>query len=168
MDKQTEYLEEDFYDFEQNIYKYHKKNQNIKYQIPLYVLYDFLCKNSERIDSMQFCINKEFYKRSKLNKSLKIFLETLRPYYHISKQEYIDKCDNYKKFLTIIRQLCKYFQVNYENKVTYFTSNYEKNYIITYTPKQLQTLRYQLKVSSISSSESSYEDYKDISPLPSP
>ena len=138
-------------------YIYHKKNQNIKNKIPLNILYDFICKNAEECETNKFLINKEFYKRSKLNNSLNIFLKTLKEYYHISKQTYIDKCDNYKKFLTIIRQLCKYFDISYENKVAYFTSNYEKQYTVTFTSKYILNMRYQLRTNVIESSSSSNE-----------
>jgi hypothetical protein len=137
-------------------------NQIFKYEIPLYVFYEFLIKNSynsrnnstsdsdsendtESIIETEIFFNKETYKRSKLNNSLEIFLHFIKPYYYSSKVKYIDECNNYKKLSTIIRQICNLHKIYYENKVKYILSNYEKEYIINLNQNHITEIKKYLK-----------------------
>lgn len=111
-----------------------KKNSNqfFKNPIPQNIIFSFFEKNCSSINQKSFIFNKEAYKRSKLNETLNIFLDLIKNYYHTSKVKYIDNCTNYKKLLTIIRQICKYHNIEYTSKIQYFTSNYESQYTITF------------------------------------
>lgn len=134
-----------------------KNNQIFKDYIPLYFIYDFLEKNTNDTNDFIFIFNKETYKRSKLNNSLTHFLETIKPFYYMSKTKYIDNCNNYKKLTTIIRQICKYHNIDYNSKVKYYTSNYENQYVISFTKQQIQNIRYYARTNNIDSSCSSIE-----------
>jgi hypothetical protein len=109
-------------------------NQFFKTFIPIFIIYDFFKINCihDHNNLNTFVFNKEAYKRSKLNNSLSTFLEDISTYYHTSKLKYIHNCNNYKKLLTIIRQVCKYHNIEYTNKIQYFTSNYESQYTIIF------------------------------------
>lgn len=105
------------------------KNQIFKYLIPNKLLYDFFILNCET-NNNNFIFNKESYKRSILNKSLYHFLQIVKPFYHNSKQYYVERCNSYKNFVTILRQLFKVKKINFENKVRYFRSLHEIEYYI--------------------------------------
>jgi hypothetical protein len=141
-------------------------SQIFKYEFPLYVFYEFLIKNSysssynsrnnstsdsdseddtESIIETKIFFNKETYKRSKLNNSLENFLHFIKPYYYSSKVKYIDECNNYKKLSTIIRQICNLHKIDYENKVKYILSNYEKEYIINLNQNHITEIKKNLK-----------------------
>ena len=107
------------------------KNQIFKYLIPNNLLYDFFILNCDlKKDDNIFIFNKESYKRAVLNKSINLFLKIVKPFYHNSKQYYIDRCNSYKNFVTILRQLFKLKKISFENKVRYFRSMHEIEYHI--------------------------------------
>jgi len=103
--------------------------QIFKSQIPNHILIELFDKN--------FIKNKDFYiintisfKKGLYNNSIPEFLETCRKYYHISKQKYIDKPLTYNSFITIIRQICKYNNIQYKNEIKYDKSSYDIHYYI--------------------------------------
>ena len=61
---------------------------------------------------------------------LKPFINELEEYYYSSKKGYLRRSINYKNFVTVIRQLCKYFDMNIHSTIKYSQSNYEIEYII--------------------------------------
>lgn len=81
-------------------------------------------------DNVRFTWNKSSFKKSLLNDSLAILCEALRPFYYLSKQHYIDKKHNYKSVTTIVRQLCKVFELKYLTTMNYIKSTYEIVYTI--------------------------------------
>lgn len=58
------------------------------------------------------------------------FRDLLRPYYHKSKQYYIERDLSYKSFITIIRQVCKYNGIQITSRVRYVESNYTNEYTV--------------------------------------
>ena len=51
-------------------------------------------------------------------------INDLKDCYHTSKVHYLTICNKYNKFLTIIRQICKYNNIEYNIKITYERSKY--------------------------------------------
>lgn len=67
---------------------------------------------------------------------LKLFetlINDLKYCYHTSKLHYLINCNKYNKFLTMIRQICKYNNIEYNIKITYERSKYSQIYYINKT-----------------------------------
>jgi hypothetical protein len=77
-----------------------------------------------------YLINKSYYKRAVFLDIIKYFIDDIKDYYHVSKYKYIENVDNYSKFMTIIRQLCKINNINYASKIIYSKSTYDITYYI--------------------------------------
>lgn len=104
-------------------------SQIFKEHIPIEYLMTFLQKNCEN-RSHTFIFDHAAFKRSKLNESIRNFLDNIRPYYFSAKQVYIDRKLHYSSFCTIIRQICKYNNVGYSTHMVYNRSDYEIIYHI--------------------------------------
>ena len=70
------------------------------------------------------------YKKMQFNKILPEFINSLTPYYHKSKQYYVERKMNYNRFMTIIRQICKINGVSFVSNLKYDKSNYDIYYFI--------------------------------------
>lgn len=105
-----------------------KNNFNIE------ILYNFLnkvCeKNIENKDCYYFVIDNVVFKKIEYYNILDDFKKTIEPYYLNSKKFYINRDLNYNKFLTIIRQICKFANIEYFSKITYDKSKYFIKYYI--------------------------------------
>ena len=60
-----------------------------------------------------YVINYEVFKAMTYTTQYSLFVQTVRPYYHLSKRHYLDSPFTYKKFLTILRQICNYNSIPY-------------------------------------------------------
>lgn len=112
-------------------------SQLFKEPIPLEILFDFLSKVCEKEHSY-YKFNSDAYKRANLDDTLSLFLEKIKPYYHIAKRKYVDRKQSYSNFVTILRQLCNNQNVGYTSKIFYSKSKYEIIYYIN-PQSQLQT-----------------------------
>lgn len=101
-----------------------------KKNLPISILFNFLEENDCEQDFEHFHLTKEFYKKVSLHKKLSEFLEILQPYYYKSKQFYTTRDMNYSRFLTIIRQICNYHNIEIDNKIHYSKSKHEISYKI--------------------------------------
>ena len=70
------------------------------------------------------------YKKIKEKNLLEDFKDNIKICYFNSKHYYVDGCNTYKKFLTIIRQICSYNKIEYNVKITYNKSKYSPIYSI--------------------------------------
>mgnify|MGYP003973387163 CR=1 FL=1 len=77
-----------------------------------------------------FILNNESYKKGQINNLIEEFINDIKEYYIKSKKFYLDRTINYKRFLTIIRQLCKSQNIKFEIKINYIKSKYEIIYYI--------------------------------------
>ena len=95
------------------------------------ILIDFLQKTSLYNNEKNcFVFNNESYKKGQMNNYIDTFLLQLKDYYIKSKQIYLERTMNYKRFLTIIRQICKSQDIYIEMKIKYSKSTYEIVYFI--------------------------------------
>ena len=98
--------------------------------IPKKILLDLLNTYCEK-NKDHFIFSKTSFKKMKLQiTQLNNFYEIIKPYYFKSKQFYLDRDKNYKNFITIIRQICKYNHMPYTSKIIYLQSTYEIKYFI--------------------------------------
>jgi len=77
-----------------------------------------------------FILNNESYKKGQMNNIIINFIEKIKDFYIKSKQFYLERTLNYKKFLTIIRQVCKSQNIPIKIKINYIKSKYEIIYHI--------------------------------------
>lgn len=119
-----------------------KNNQIFKYFIDLNIIKDFFSiiknlninKKNTIKNNNTIILNKIIYKTIKYNGNLDIFINKIKPYYNKNKFFYVNRNITYKNFLTIIRQICKSYNLTFENKIKYFNSTYEIYYIINIRP----------------------------------
>ena len=114
-----------------------KNNQIFKFFINIYLLnvfFSFIKKINIKNDDNIIIIDKIIYKKIKYNGILDVFINKIKIYYNKNKLFYVNRTITYKNFLTIIRQICKLYNLKFENKIKYFNSTYEIYYIINIHP----------------------------------
>jgi hypothetical protein len=92
--------------------------QIFKEKIPTPILFSLLsdiCDKNEKC----FTFDKNAYKRGVYNNKISSFFETCKPYYHLSKQKYIDRKLTYNSLITIIRQICNSNEIRYASEIKY-------------------------------------------------
>lgn len=106
-------------------------SQLFKNEISIHVLFAFLDKLHCQKNNYYYIVDNIAYKRSIYNNLLSSFLNDLKDFYYSSKYKYID-CNvmNYNKFNTIIRQICKYTNTQYEKHLRKDSSKYSVIYHI--------------------------------------
>jgi hypothetical protein len=77
-----------------------------------------------------YIINNILYKKLIYNSYLQIFLIRLREHYYKSKLNYLDNCNTYNNFITIIRQICNFNNIAYNTHVVYEKSRYVPIYYV--------------------------------------
>ena len=101
------------------------KNQIIKSKI------DFLNEFIVSIGTKEhnyIMINENHYKQALYNDKIKPFFSKLEPYYHISKKFYLNRELSYAGFITILRQIAKKNEVQFESKFKYINSTHYLEY----------------------------------------
>ena len=97
----------------------------------LWKLLDNICNK----DKNYYLINKESFKRGTLfSDNINTFYKSIEDNYHESKKHYIKDALTYKKFLTVVRQVCKNNDILFRSKITYMKSTYEIIYYIYHNP----------------------------------
>ena len=107
-------------------------NQIFKNKVPIEEIKEYLINNCVK-ERGRYVFNNYCFKRIKLNNNLQPFLEKIKPYYHTSKQYYINRPINYTRFMTIIRQLCKLNNIVIESQIKYYNSTYETIYYFNFS-----------------------------------
>ena len=106
-------------------------NQIFRQMIPkeeLFKMLDSICHKNEK----HYIINNSSYKRGIFKETIAEFIEYCKPYYHTSKQHYLNRKLNYKFFITIIRQICNYHNITYTSQLKYENSTYDIIYYVYY------------------------------------
>jgi hypothetical protein len=117
-----------------------KNNQIFKYFIDINIIKNLFSTiidlniKKNKNNSEKLIIDKTIYKKLKYENKLDIFINNIKCYYNKNKLFYVNRPINYKNFLTIIRQICKLYDLIFENKIKYFNSTYEIYYIINILP----------------------------------
>jgi hypothetical protein len=78
----------------------------------------------------QYVINYDSFKKSKFIEKLDTFIDEIRSYYYISKRSYLEQPITYKRFLTIIRQICNYNNITYRSVLKYQYSEQQVEYYV--------------------------------------
>lgn len=104
-------------------------NQTFKKEIPKELLFELL-KNICSKNDKYYILNHDAYKKGIFNEILSNFIEQCKPYYHLSKQKYLERKLTYNHFTTILRQICNFNSITYTSIIKYDKSTYNINYYI--------------------------------------
>lgn len=104
-------------------------NQNFKKEFPKEFIFELLENTCIKSDKY-YTFNHESYKKGIFNNLLSEFLEKCKPYYHLSKQKYLDRKLTYNSFTTVIRQICNFTKITYTSVIKYDKSTYNIIYYI--------------------------------------
>ena len=114
-----------------------KKSQLFCKTVPDNILYDFIGKVSTLQTSDISGVTRNFYKIDKIifkklefHNLIKNFLEEIKQYYFTNKHYYIERDITYNNFLTIVRQLCKYNNIDFKKEIVYEKDTYSIEYYI--------------------------------------
>ena len=109
--------------------------QIFKKYIPTELFYEFLDK---------ICLKTEKYYLIDMNAYRKMlffnyhieFINSIKEYYHASKQFYLERKISYNSFATIVRQICKSNNIMFTSQIKYNESKYNIDYLIYYSAEQ--------------------------------
>ena len=101
-----------------------KKDPVFLQPIPAHILYDLLeriapvdpvgrAKNTFGEKPAQHLLTMEVYDIAEQNGDIADFVDNIRHYYRKTKKHYVDSPITYKKFITIVRQICNTHGINY-------------------------------------------------------
>ena len=105
----------------------------LKNNFDIKILYEFLEKVCEKYNDSSFnyfIIDNVTFKKIEYYNLIDKFKEQIEPYYIKSKKFYVTRKLDYNKFLTIIRQICKFVNIEYFSKINYDKSKYFIYYYI--------------------------------------
>jgi len=77
-----------------------------------------------------YMIDNNSYKKGIFTNKLSEYLEKCKPYYHVSKQKYLERKLTYNNFVTVIRQICNFNKIAYTSKIKHDKSDYNIIYNI--------------------------------------
>ena len=103
--------------------------QIFKNKVPNEFFFDLMnniCVKNEKY----YLLNNAAFKKGLLDNVLDDFFEKCKPYYHVSKQKYLEGKNIYKKLTTIVRQICNYNKLTYTSLIKYEKSTYDIVYYI--------------------------------------
>lgn len=105
-------------------------SQLFKNKIPEEIIHQLIDTNFVKEGDI-YVFNKYVFKKMTYEEKVKNFCECIEPYYHNSKKKYVKKEEHtYKSLATVIRQLCKYHEIDMKSKIKYSNSTYETMYYI--------------------------------------
>jgi hypothetical protein len=104
-------------------------NQIFKNKIPNENFFGLLEKITLKTEKC-YIFNLDAFKKGIYTQDIQAFLEVCRPYYHISKQKYLERKLTYNSFTTILRQICNFNKITYTSQIKYDKSTYDIFYYI--------------------------------------
>jgi len=105
--------------------------QLFKRNVPNEYLYELLDKICIKTDKY-YMIDLNSYKKLVFYNYYDDFKDTIKPYYNLSKQFYVDRKLAYNSFTNVIRQICKNNNIMYTSQIKYNESQYNINFFIYY------------------------------------
>ena len=103
--------------------------QIFKNNVPNKILFDLLDNICEKNETF-YTFNVISFKKGLYNNYIQSFITECTQYYHSSKLKYLEKGEHYTSFLTILRQICNFNNINYNSHIKYNKSKYEIVYFI--------------------------------------
>ena len=75
-------------------------------------------------DGDYFVVDDVVYKKMRYDDRIPKLYDYLRPFYHASKQKYLDECCSRNNFLTVLRQLCRLYCIQFASEIIYRSGTY--------------------------------------------
>jgi hypothetical protein len=110
------------------------KNQVFKDVVPRDIIETFI-KKLCIVENNKYVFNRYCFKKGIIENTIGEFFETIKNYYHKSKQYYVERYKTTTSVATVIRQLCKLHNIQVISKLKYYNSTYENVYYITIETK---------------------------------
>lgn len=107
-------------------------NQVFKSPVPDNILFELLEKICLKTDKY-YHIDMNAYRKMIFHNYHIDFFKTIREYYFLGKQFYIDRDITYKSFTNVVRQICKRNTILYTSLIRYNESKYNIDFCIYYT-----------------------------------
>jgi hypothetical protein len=104
-------------------------SQIFKRAVPNALLFSLLHTNCIKNDNY-YIVNKNAYRKGLFNETIPAFLEECKPFYHNSKQIYLERKMAYNNFTTILRQICKHNKITHTSQIKYDKSDYDIIYYV--------------------------------------
>jgi hypothetical protein len=104
--------------------------QIFKKNVPNEILFDILneiCVKNEKY----YIFNVDSFRKGVYKELIPKFLDTCKPYYHISKRKYLEKKLTFNSFITVLRQICNFNNITYTSQIKYDKSDYSIIYYIS-------------------------------------
>ena len=114
------------------------KNQLFKSIVPYDTIENFI-KKLCIVENNKYVFNRYCFKKGTLENTIDEFFETIKNYYHKSKQYYVARNKTTTSVATVIRQLCKLHDIEVNSKLKYYNSTYENVYYITMETRSKQS-----------------------------
>ena len=105
--------------------------QLFKKSVPKDLLFDLLEKICIKSDKY-YLIDLNAYKKMMFHNYYEEFRNTIKPYYNLSKQFYVERKILYNSFTNIVRQICKNNNIMYTSQIKYNESQYNIDFLIYY------------------------------------
>lgn len=105
--------------------------QLFKKSVPKDLLFDLLEKICIKSDKY-YLIDLNAYKKMMFHNYYEEFRNTIKPYYNLSKQFYVERKIVYNSFTNIVRQICKNNNIMYTSQIKYNESQYNIDFLIYY------------------------------------
>jgi len=105
--------------------------QLFKRNVPDDLLFDLLEKICIKTDKY-YLIDLNAYKKMMFHNHYEEFRNTIRPYYNLSKQFYVERKLVYNSFTNIVRQICKNNNIMYTSQIKYNESKYNIDFLVYY------------------------------------
>ena len=105
--------------------------QLFKKCVPDDLLFDLLEKICIKTDKY-YLIDLNAYKKMMFHNYYEEFQNTIRPYYNLSKQFYVERKLVYNSFTNVVRQICKNNNIMYTSQIKYNESKYNIDFLIYY------------------------------------
>ena len=109
------------------------KTQIFKNKVPNNLIFDLLDKIHSFKNDKCYTIDVLSFKKGVYSKDIDLFLQNLKPYYHVSKQFYINREMTFPRFTTIIRQICKANDLLFTSQIKYDKSKYNIVYQVYFS-----------------------------------
>jgi hypothetical protein len=106
--------------------------QIFKNRVPTHIIVELLESICTKNDKY-YIMNNDSFKKGLFNDIIPNFFEVCKPYYHISKQKYLERKLTYNSFMTVVRQICKFNKITYTSQIKYDKSEYDIIYFIYHT-----------------------------------
>lgn len=104
-------------------------NQIFRKSVPKELLFGLLDRICLKTDKYYY-IDMNAYRKMIFNNLQPAFCESLKDYYHLGKQMYIERKMTYNSFTNIIRQICKNCVIMYTSQIKYNESKYNIDYFV--------------------------------------